>query len=210
MSMIQLTDAGNSSFAEMSITIMIMETRNSTDVRIPLGRAVRIALLIVIGAPALQLAGAQAVSHVSAVHGDSVRFRITPADQWRYAVLVDHIEPDTFMVQQCATCAPERIALHSVATLEVLHASSASPAYTRYMLMGALVGAGVGLTASIIHDSRCRPGGDNPQMGSGGTRCVQGGTFVGYTAIGALLGAVIGRPLAPAPRPSASIWERVL
>jgi len=210
MSMIQLTDAGNSSFAEMSITIMIMETRNSTDVRIPLGRAVRIALLIVIGAPALQLAGAQAVSHVSAVHGDSVRFRITPADQWRYAVLVDHIEPDTFMVQQCATCAPERIALHSVATLEVLHSSSASPAYTRYMLMGALVGAGVGLTASIIHDSRCRPGGDNPQMGSGGTRCVQGGTFVGYTAIGALVGAIIGRPLAPAPRPSASIWERVL
>jgi len=210
MSMIQLTDAGNSSFAEMSITIMIMETRNSTDVRIPLGRAVRIALLIVIGAPALQLAGAQAVSHVSAVHGDSVRFRITPADQSRYAVLVDHIEPDTFMVQQCATCAPERIALHSVATLEILHASSASPAYTRYMLMGALVGAGVGLTASIIHDSRCRPGGDNPQMGSGGTRCVQGGTFVGYTAIGALVGAIIGRPLAPAPRPSASIWERVL
>jgi len=208
--MIQPTAVGNSSFVEMSITIMIMETHNSTDVRTPLGRAVRIALLIVIAVPALQFAGAQPVSHVSAVHGDSVRFRITPANQWRYAVLVDRIEPDTFVVQQCATCAPERIALHSVATLEILHASSASPAYTRYMLMGALVGAGVGLTASIIHDSRCRPGGDNPQMGSGGTRCVQGGTFVGYTAIGALLGAVIGRPLAPAPRPSASIWERVL
>ena len=197
--MIQLTDAGNSSFAEMSITIMIMETHNSTDVRTPLGRAVRIALLIVIAVPALQFAGAQPVSHVSAVHGDSVRFRITPAAQWRYAVLVDSIEPDTFVVQQCVTCAPERIPLHSVATLEVLRASSASPAYTRYTLMGALVGAGLGLTASIIHDSRCRPVSDDPQMGSGGTRCVQGGTFVGYTAIGALVGAVIGRPPAPAP-----------
>jgi hypothetical protein len=210
MSMIQLTDAGNSSFAEMSITIMIMEAHNSTAVRTPLGRAVRIALLIVIAVPVLQLAGAQPLSHVSAVHGDSVRFRITPAAQWRYAVLVDSIEPDTFVVQQCVTCAPERIPLHSVATLEVLRASSASPAYTRYTLMGALVGAGLGLTASIIHDSRCRPVSDDPQMGSGGTRCVQGGTFVGYTAIGALVGAVIGRPLAPAPRPSASIWERVL
>jgi hypothetical protein len=197
--MIQLTDAGNSSFAEMSITIMIMEAHNSTAVRTPLGRAVRIALLIVIAVPVLQLAGAQPLSHVSAVHGDSVRFRITPAAQWRYAVLVDSIEPDTFVVQQCATCAPERIPLHSVATLEVLRASSASPAYTRYTLMGALVGAGLGLTASIIHDSRCRPVSDDPQMGSGGTRCVQGGTFVGYTAIGALVGAVIGRPPAPAP-----------
>jgi hypothetical protein len=199
MSMIQLTDAGNSSFAEMSITIMIMEAHNSTAVRTPLGRAVRIALLIVIAVPVLQLAGAQPLSHVSAVHGDSVRFRITPAAQWRYAVLVDSIEPDTFVVQQCVTCAPERIPLHSVATLEVLRASSASPAYTRYTLMGALVGAGLGLTASIIHDSRCRPVSDDPQMGSGGTRCVQGGTFVGYTAIGALVGAVIGRPPAPAP-----------
>src|SRR6185312_15902901 len=113
MSMIQRTAVGNSSFAEMFNTIMIMETHHSTDMRTPLGRAVRIALLIVIGAPALQLAGAQPVSHVSAVHGDSVRFRITPADQWRYTVLIDRIEPDTFMVQQCATCAPERIALHS-------------------------------------------------------------------------------------------------
>jgi hypothetical protein len=199
MSMIQLTDAGNSSFAEMSITIMIMEAHNSTAVRTPLGRAVRIALLIVIAVPVLQLAGAQPLSHVSAVHGDSVRFRITPAAQWRYAVLVDSIEPDTFVVQQCVTCAPERIPLHSVATLEVLRASSASPAYTRYTLMGALVGAGVGLAASIIHDSRCRPVSDDPQMGSGGTRCVQGGTFVGYTAIGALVGAVIGRPPALAP-----------
>jgi hypothetical protein len=199
MSMIQLTDAGNSSFAEMSITIMIMEAHNSTAVRTPLGRAVRIALLIVIAVPVLQLAGAQPLSHVSAVHGDPVRFRITPAAQWRYAVLVDSIEPDTFVVQQCVTCAPERIPLHSVATLEVLRASSASPAYTRYTLMGALVGAGLGLTASIIHDSRCRPVSDDPQMGSGGTRCVQGGTFVGYTAIGALVGAVIGRPPAPAP-----------
>jgi|GEM_PF-4291933 hypothetical protein len=197
--MIQLTDAGNSSFAEMSITIMIMEAHNSTAVRTPLGRAVRIALLIVIAVPVLQLAGAQPLSHVSAVHGDSVRFRITPAAQWRYAVLVDSIEPDTFVVQQCVTCAPERIPLHSVATLEVLRASSASPAYTRYTLMGALVGAGLGLTASIIHDSRCRPVSDDPQMGSGGTRCVQGGTFVGYTAIGALVGAVIGRPPALAP-----------
>jgi hypothetical protein len=199
MSMIQLTDAGNSSFAEMSITIMIMEAHNSTAVRTPLGRAVRIALLIVIAVPVLQLAGAQPLSHVSAVHGDSVRFRITPAAQWRYAVLVDSIEPDTFVVQQCVTCAPERIPLHSVATLEVLRASSASPAYTRYTLMGALVGAGLGLTASIIHDSRCRPVSDDPQMGSGGTRCVQGGAFVGYTAIGALVGAVIGRPPALAP-----------
>jgi hypothetical protein len=99
MSMIQLTDAGNSSFAEMSITIMIMEAHNSTAVRTPLGRAVRIALLIVIAVPVLQLAGAQPLSHVSAVHGDSVRFRITPAAQWRYAVLVDSIEPDTFVVQ---------------------------------------------------------------------------------------------------------------
>jgi hypothetical protein len=187
-----------------------MDTHNGMDVRTPLGRAVRVALLLVVGAPALQLAGAQPVSHVSAVHGDSVRFRFTPSDQWMYRVLVDRIEPDTFVVQQCATCMAERIALHSVAILEVLHASSASPAYTRYMLLGALAGASVGLAASVINDSRCRPGGDDPQMGAGGTRCVQGGTFVGYTAIGALLGAVIGRPLAPAPRPSTSIWERVL
>jgi hypothetical protein len=188
---------------------MITAVHRNAQLRTQLDRAVCIVLFVVV-APILQLAGAQqVVSRVSAVRGDSVRFRLAPSDQWKYTLLVDRVEPDTFVVQQCATCAVERIALHSVATLEVLHAPSASPAYAKYTLVGALVGAGVGLAASIIHDSGCRPGGDDPQVGSGGTRCAQGGTFVGYTTIGALLGAVIGRPLAPAPRPSTSIWVRV-
>ena len=158
-----------------------------------------------VGGPAVSMLAAQATPHPQP--GDSIRVRFNVLDVWHIGVVADS-PGDTLIISGCQDCRTEFLTAKSVFQIEIKPRAGGtridmhvSPGPHIRKAVG--IGAGVGLVAGLIHDSRCNLNFSN----AGGRKpgCIPVATVI-FPFVGALAGLLGGIATGPTDEPMPNDW----